>query len=316
MARARNIKPGFFTNDKLAECEFAARLLFVGLWTIADCKGRLLDRPKKIRVEVFPYDSLDIEPLLKQLAQFGFIRRYTADGQDCIQIENFGKHQNPHKNEVDFGLPGYTPVISSNYEKLPETSSNYGMTDERLLMNDESCSMNHDSCSTDVGETGSEPPAEVLPTPDTNTPPQDETPRQEPLKAPPTHSLHLPSLNTLPKGFAAFWGQYPKQVSEPKARLAYDRAVSAIVAERSTDGWDIHRAIQWLNGRATTYAKAKRESGTPIRYILNPESFLDDKRYNDDDRTWREGADGRTARAKVADPSPSRGKLFDPDEDA
>lgn len=148
------------------------------------------------------------------------------------------------------------------------------------------------------------------------TTPKDETPRQEPLKAPPTHSLHLPSLNTLPKGFAAFWGQYPKQVSEPKARLAYDRAVSAIVAERSTDGWDIHRAIQWLNGRATTYAKAKRESGTPIRYILNPESFLDDKRYNDDDRTWREGADGRTARAKVADPSPSRGKLFDPDEDA
>ena len=31
MARARNIKPGFFTNDLLAELPFETRLLFIGL---------------------------------------------------------------------------------------------------------------------------------------------------------------------------------------------------------------------------------------------------------------------------------------------
>ena len=36
MARARNIKPGFFTNDVLADCDPLARLLFAGLWTVAD----------------------------------------------------------------------------------------------------------------------------------------------------------------------------------------------------------------------------------------------------------------------------------------
>ena len=44
--RARNIKPGFFKNDALAELDFAGRLLFIGLWGIADRAGRLEDRPK------------------------------------------------------------------------------------------------------------------------------------------------------------------------------------------------------------------------------------------------------------------------------
>lgn len=34
--RARNIKPGFFSNDLLPECEPLARLLFIGLWCMAD----------------------------------------------------------------------------------------------------------------------------------------------------------------------------------------------------------------------------------------------------------------------------------------
>jgi hypothetical protein len=65
MARARNIKPGFFLNDELAECEPLARLLFAGLWCIADREGRLEDKPKRIKVEILPYDDCDIDYLLK-----------------------------------------------------------------------------------------------------------------------------------------------------------------------------------------------------------------------------------------------------------
>ncbi|SPP31372.1 hypothetical protein ARAF_0496 [Arsenophonus endosymbiont of Aleurodicus floccissimus] len=54
MVRARNIKPGFFSNDDLAECEALARLLFAGLWTIADREGRLEDKHRKIKVMVLP----------------------------------------------------------------------------------------------------------------------------------------------------------------------------------------------------------------------------------------------------------------------
>jgi len=36
MARSRNIKPGFFSNEHLAEVDFATRLLFIGMWAEAD----------------------------------------------------------------------------------------------------------------------------------------------------------------------------------------------------------------------------------------------------------------------------------------
>jgi len=105
MARARNIKPGFFTNDVLADCDPLARLLFAGLWTVADRAGRLEDRPKRIKAAVLPYDSCDVDTLLNQLHNHGFIERYEVDGLKLIQVLAFDKHQNPHKNESDSELP-------------------------------------------------------------------------------------------------------------------------------------------------------------------------------------------------------------------
>lgn len=105
MARARNIKPGFFANEKLAECDPLARLLFAGLWCLADREGRLEDRPKRIRAEVLPYDVCDADALLDQLQQHGFILRYEACEHRCIQVLNFDKHQNPHMKEAKSSLP-------------------------------------------------------------------------------------------------------------------------------------------------------------------------------------------------------------------
>lgn len=105
MARARNIKPGFFTNDRLAECDPLARILFAGLWCIADRAGRLEDRPKRIKAELLPYDSCDADALIEQLAEGGFLERYEADGNRFIQVLNFDKHQNPHVKEAPSAIP-------------------------------------------------------------------------------------------------------------------------------------------------------------------------------------------------------------------
>ena len=105
MARARNIKPALFTNDKLADVEMAGRLLFIGLWTIADREGRLEDRPRRIKIEVLPYDNVDVDNLLNQLAETGFIVRYSVGGERFIQVTNFAKHQNPHMKESASVIP-------------------------------------------------------------------------------------------------------------------------------------------------------------------------------------------------------------------
>jgi hypothetical protein len=106
VARARNIKPGFFKNEVLGVADPLYSLLFEGLWVLADREGRLEDRPLRIKGEVFPYrDGLDMEAMLNWLQQNGFIRRYVADGKRCILVLEFVKHQNPHKNETASELP-------------------------------------------------------------------------------------------------------------------------------------------------------------------------------------------------------------------
>ena len=126
MPRSRNIKPGFFTNDDLAEIEPLGRLLFVGLWTIADKDGRLRDRPRKIRVEILPYDDVDAESLLLALEQKKFIVRYEIDGEKFIQIRNWDKHQNPHKKEAASQIPAQ-PV---DLKEATESTGNSGTSPE------------------------------------------------------------------------------------------------------------------------------------------------------------------------------------------
>lgn len=105
MARSRNLKPGFFKNETLAECSPLARLLFAGLWCLADRSGRLEDRPKRIRAELLPYDDGSVDDMLNELHQAGFILRYQVGEQRLIQVLNFGKHQTPHHKEPASTIP-------------------------------------------------------------------------------------------------------------------------------------------------------------------------------------------------------------------
>lgn len=103
--RARNLKPGFFANEELAVCSAFARLLFAGLWCVADRAGRLEDRPKRIKAQIFPYDDVDADALLEELAARRFIQRYEAGGIRYIAVLNFDKHQHPHIKEAPSTIP-------------------------------------------------------------------------------------------------------------------------------------------------------------------------------------------------------------------
>lgn len=103
--RMRTLKPGFFKNEELAELQPLARLLFAGLWCMADREGRLEDRPKRIKAELLPYDSSDVAKLLDALASSGFIVRYSVDGHKYIAIPTFRRHQNPHMREPASTMP-------------------------------------------------------------------------------------------------------------------------------------------------------------------------------------------------------------------
>lgn len=121
--RARNIKPGFFENEDLAECSPSARLLFIGLWCYADREGRFEWRPKKIRLQILPLDECNPDELLSELLSKQLINKYSVNGNDYGYIPNFLKHQKPHVREAQSTIPAPAKALPrqdpGNGEHLP-----------------------------------------------------------------------------------------------------------------------------------------------------------------------------------------------------
>lgn len=121
MPRTRDLKPGFFTNAGIAELNPLTRLFFQGLWIHADREGRLEYKPKALKVQILPYDNVEIGELIDELLNardesgHNFIKLYEVDGSKYIEICNFTNHQNIHPKEVDSKLP--SPLIKNETGK-------------------------------------------------------------------------------------------------------------------------------------------------------------------------------------------------------
>ena len=171
MARSRNIKPSFFTNDVLADNDPLGRLLFIGLWTLADHNGNLEWRAKRVKAQLLPYDNCDVEKLAINLDKSGFIRFYSFGGKTYLNIPTFTDHQNPHKNEREKGsdIPEYTAdarqavdikglAINRDKSGLEPERSESDRADSLLLIPD-SLNLIPDTCSPESGDSGAGKPA-------------------------------------------------------------------------------------------------------------------------------------------------------------
>lgn len=123
MARSRNIKPGFFQNEDLVELPYECRLLFIGLWTLADREGRLENRPKKIKMQLFPADNLDVSKAILGLADKKLVTLYVVDNIEYIWIDAFLKHQHPHHKETKSVIPEYKSPVKVGASQVKVESS-------------------------------------------------------------------------------------------------------------------------------------------------------------------------------------------------
>lgn len=156
MSRARNIKPSFFLNEQLSDNDPLGRLLFIGLWTLADYKGDLEWKPKTIKIQILPWDDCSIEQLAINLDKSGLIRFYSDGERMLVNIPNFVKHQNPHKNEREKGtdIPAYSEEyrqsvdfkgLTINRDKSrAEPECSHSDPADSLFLNPESLSLNPD----------------------------------------------------------------------------------------------------------------------------------------------------------------------------
>jgi hypothetical protein len=107
--RIRTIKPEFFHHEGLFEAELETKLplrvAFAGLWCIADREGRFKWEPRRIGVQVLPYDGVDFSRVLDALATRAFVLKYRV-GDACFGwIPSFLKHQVINNRESQSILP-------------------------------------------------------------------------------------------------------------------------------------------------------------------------------------------------------------------
>lgn len=249
MARSRNIKPGFFLNEDLADNDPLARILFIGLWTLADFRGDLEWKPRKIKAQLLPYDNCDIEELAINLDKSRLIIFYNVEGERYVHIPNFSKHQNPHPNERRKGssIPAFSkersqPVdnkgVTINHDKSRQVSED-SITDraDSCFLIPDSLSLNPDSCS---------------PLPDSRIPKNNR------------------SIPAVIDRFSEFWTAYPKKVGKKTClgiwkRRKLDNKADLIIADitrRQSDD------VKWREG-----------------FIPNPQTYLNGDRWEDEIQT-------------------------------
>lgn len=97
MARIRTVKPEFFKHHDLYLAEIFTglplRLAFQGLWLCADKEGRFKWQPMPLKLDILPYDDIDFNQVLCELARYGWILQYDFEGKHYGVILSFKEHQ-------------------------------------------------------------------------------------------------------------------------------------------------------------------------------------------------------------------------------
>jgi hypothetical protein len=127
--RIRTIKPEFFTHEGLYEAEIETglpiRVAFAGLWCVADREGRFKWEPRRIGVQVLPYDGVDFSRVLDALTTRGFVVMYRVNDACFGLIPSFQKHQVINNRESESVLPDPS---SENVEFIEKYEENHAST--------------------------------------------------------------------------------------------------------------------------------------------------------------------------------------------
>jgi hypothetical protein len=123
--RIRTIKPDFWTDAKVSKLTYLARLLFIGLWNVADDEGRFKSDPRILKGSVFPVDDkTTVEKITGALSELSvsrlvFLTEIGGEQYGCCP--NFKKHQKINRPSPS-RLPPVTAPSVSPHGVLTESS--------------------------------------------------------------------------------------------------------------------------------------------------------------------------------------------------
>jgi hypothetical protein len=120
--RKRMIDPSIWTNRKFLRLSDKEKILFIGLFSIADDYGKLWYDLLSIKAAIFPCDNLSQEDLSKAIKKLHDLKLIISD-EKVIKIHGWKHHQSvpkPSSSSIPEPLLNY---YSNTTEPLPNHSS-------------------------------------------------------------------------------------------------------------------------------------------------------------------------------------------------
>ena len=194
MPRIRTIKPEFWTDEKVVDLDYVNRLLFIGLWCYCDDQGFIDDRPKQIKMRIFPDDDIDVTARLATLVGEGMLEAFESVEGPVLHVRNWDRHQKINR-------PSKPRFPDEDMLGRPLTHEEYMSTHGVL---------SEDSVSTHWGKEGKEGKEgkgkegkDLIPAPKTRKVPD-------------------------PEGFEEFYRTYPRHMKRADAATAYKQALRTV----------------------------------------------------------------------------------------
>ena len=196
MPRIRTIKPEFWTDEKVVNLDYVDRLLFIGLWCYCDDQGFIDDRPKQIKMRIFPGDDIDVTACLARLVEEGMLEAFESVEGPVLHVRNWGRHQKINR-------PSKPRFPDEDMLGRPLTPEEYMSTHGVL---------SEDSVSTHWGKEGKEGKERK----------GKEGKGKDLIPAP--KSRNIPE----PEGFEEFYRTYPRHMKRADAANAYKQALRTV----------------------------------------------------------------------------------------
>ncbi len=96
MARQRFIWPSLWSSEQIGELSYGARLLFIGIFSLADDEGRIKASSKFLRVQIFPYDDgAEIEKWKREIQEKKLAQFYHVGEEEFVFLPTWEKYQKP-----------------------------------------------------------------------------------------------------------------------------------------------------------------------------------------------------------------------------
>ena len=135
MARARFVRPEFFTDTKLSDMPMGASMLFAGVWCHSDLNGVFEYDARLLRGLIFPMredvSTEDVAAWLALLSSAGMVRAGCQQCADCAKpspkvwgyVVNWSRHQSISGSEAKWGSKRPKPSDINTASSVPDLST-------------------------------------------------------------------------------------------------------------------------------------------------------------------------------------------------